>query len=178
MNYLQPGVHTDAGHAEAGPSTGGFTIDMGDTTVHAASGKHHATTIATTDVEMYELQRSMATGLAVRDFCGELGLAQALPMPYACDNSGAVQQGSSSASHKRSLYMARRIRFVQDAVDRRAARIYAVKGEHNRADILTKLLSTRLFKQFRHMVLNVRDVAPQVAALARGCIWRFSATQA
>ena len=60
--------------------------------------------------------------------------------------------------------MARRIRFVQDATDRKDTKPYHISAEHNRADILTKILSSRLFKQFRHSILNIANVAAHVAA--------------
>ena len=60
--------------------------------------------------------------------------------------------------------MARRIRFVQDATRRKEAVPYHVPSELNRADILTKVLSTRLFKRMRHLILNIRSSAPHVAA--------------
>ena len=42
--------------------------------------------------------RAVATGIAVKGFVGELGFPSELPLPIACDNNGAVLQGTSDAS--------------------------------------------------------------------------------
>ena len=42
---------SDAGHTQAGPSTGGYSIELGTKAVHAVSGAHHATTLGATDSE-------------------------------------------------------------------------------------------------------------------------------
>ena len=91
-------------------------------------------------------------------------------MAIGTDNAGAFLQGNAAGSFKRSLYMARRVRFVQEATDSRQARVYKVRAEDNEADILTKILTPRLFKRFRHAIQNVREIAAQMAAIsARQC---------
>ena len=42
--------------------------------------------------------------------------------------------------------------------------MHHVPTELNRADILTKVLTARLFKRMRHLILNVRSSAAHVAA--------------
>ena len=43
-------ARSDAGHAQAGPSTGGYSIELGSTTMHVVSGAHHTTTLGATNV--------------------------------------------------------------------------------------------------------------------------------
>ena len=66
----ESGMYADAGHAQAGPSTGGYTVELGSTTLHAVSGQHHATTLGTSDSESYEVSRAVATALAFRSRLG------------------------------------------------------------------------------------------------------------
>ena len=108
-------MYADAGHAQAGPSTGGYTVELGSTTLHAVSGQHHATTLGTSDSESYEVSRAVATALAFRSFMTEFGFPQRLPTEVKNDNSGTVAKAASDASDKRSLYMKRRVKFVQEA---------------------------------------------------------------
>ena len=61
-------THADSGFAEPGPSTGGHTQDMGDTTIHSYCGQHHLTTLCTADAEGYELSRAVASLMAEREF--------------------------------------------------------------------------------------------------------------
>ena len=111
--------YVDAGMAEGGPSTGGFTVDAGTVTLHAASGTHAATTIGTTDSETYELSRCVATAIGARDLATELGVPQLEPSPIRCDNSGSVRKAASAASDKRSPYMRRRVKFIEEAQARK-----------------------------------------------------------
>ena len=59
------------------------------------------------------------------------------------DNSGALAWGTDSGSAKHGLYLARRIRFVQDAHLTGDIKLTKVPGTDNRADILTKVLSVK-----------------------------------
>ena len=111
QSALNSGMFADAGHAQAGPSTGGYTVDLGSTTFHAVSGQHHATTSGTSDSESYEVSRAVAAALAFHSFMTEFGFPQRLPTEIKNDNSGIVAKSSSDASDKRSLYMKRRVRF-------------------------------------------------------------------
>ena len=50
QSALNSGMFADADHAQPGPSTCGYTVDLGSTTIHAVSGQHHATTLGTSPV--------------------------------------------------------------------------------------------------------------------------------
>ena len=104
---LESGMYADAGHAQPGPSTGGYTVELGTTTIHAVSGQHHATTLGTSDSESYEVSRAAAAALAFRSFMTEFGFPQKRSTEIKNDNSGTVAKAASDASDKRSLYMQR-----------------------------------------------------------------------
>jgi hypothetical protein len=78
-------------------------VDLGGVTIHAVTGQHHAVTLSTTDSEMYELSRAVATLFGFRDLCTELGYPQSLPSPVQCDNAGGVFKATEGKSDKRSL---------------------------------------------------------------------------
>ena len=134
-------------------------MDLGGVTIHAVTGQHHAVTLSTTDSEMYELSRAVATLLGFRDLCTELGYPQSLPSPVHCDNAGGVFKATEGKSDKRSLYMRRRTRFVQDAEQLGAVAVTKIRSALNRADLLTKKLNAKTFKSLRDMMLNVRAAA-------------------
>ena len=162
------GAHSDAGHAESGPSMGGHSIELDGTTVHVFCGQHHATTLGTTDSEMYELSRCVATTIAFRSFVSEIGYPQLSPSDVQCDSSGACLKANSSASDKRSLYMKRRVRFAQDAVTVGECNVVHIDGTSNRADVLTKPLAAALYKQFRDLILNVQNAVQGVRKMVFG----------
>ena len=158
----ESGMYADAGHAQAGPSTGGYTVELGSTTLHAVSGQHHATTLGTSDSESYEVSRAVATALAFRSFMTEFGFPQRLPTEVKNDNSGTVAKAASDASDKRSLYMKRRVKFVQEAQKLGEVLVVYVQSAANRADILTKPVSAKIFDALRDAILNVRRTAMNI----------------
>ena len=89
---------SDAGHAQAGPSTGGYSIELGSTTMHAVSRAHHATTLGATDAETYEGSRAVATTVAFGSSMTELGFSQLRPAEAKNDNSGTIAKAASDAS--------------------------------------------------------------------------------
>ena len=152
-------MYADVGHAQACPSTGGYTVELGSTTLHAVS---HATTLGTSDSESYEVSRAVATALAFRSFMTEFGFPQRLPTEVKNDNSGAVAKAASDASDKRSLYMKRRVKFVQEAQKLGEVLVVYVQSAANRADILTKPVSAKIFDALRDAILNVRRTAMNI----------------
>jgi hypothetical protein len=166
--------HVDAGHAQAGPSTGGYTIDCGTVTVGAVSGQHHAVTLGTTDSEAYECSRAIAALIGAREFAHSIGHAQTRPGLVKSDSSGVIRRALGTTSERTSMYLRRRITFIQQACSPGAglATVMHVRSENNRADILTKMLAAKLYKKMRDAVLNVRQMASRVHALCAGLMPR------
>jgi hypothetical protein len=161
------GLHADAGHAQPGPSCGGHTIEIGNSTIHAMSGQHHATTLGTSDSELYEMSRAVAALIGFRQFMTEIGLPQTRPSRCNCDNMAVVLKADSAASDKKSMYMKRRNVFVQEAQMNGEIDVVHIPGEDNRADILTKPLAYTLFAKHRDAIMNVARMALNVhSALA------------
>jgi hypothetical protein len=92
----------------------------------------------------------------------EFGFPQRLPTEVKNDNSGTVAKAASDASDKRSLYMKRRVKFVQEAQKLGEVLVVYVQSAANRADILTKPVSAKIFDALRDAVLNVRRTAMNI----------------
>ena len=56
---------------------------------------------------------AVATALAFRSFMTEFGFSQRGPIEVKNDNSGTVAKATLDTSDKRSLYMKRRVKFIQ-----------------------------------------------------------------
>ena len=100
--------------------------------------------------------------VAHSDFLCELGFPQGRSR-LRCDASSVIAITTSRASFRRSLYLARRATFLQTLGRDERVGVEKVDGEHNRADILTKMVSVKAFARLRHYILNVRQ-RMQVAA--------------
>ena len=159
---LRTGTHVDAGHAEDGPSTGGHILDCGETTIHSLTGQHRAVTLGTTDSEMYELSCGVAALMAFKEFMTEFGYPQERASPAKCDNAGGVFKATAGKSDKRSMYMRRRVKFVQEAEKLGLTITIKVRTEDNRADILTKMLSSKTYASMRDKIMNVANVAVNI----------------
>ena len=137
---------TDAGHAEDGPSTGGYTIEIDSVPLYTNSGQHKAITLSTYLAEQYELSRACATVIAARDYMGEIGNPQLKPSNMFTDSAPAVYAASAAQSDKQGLYMKRRVKFVQWAQRDGYILVIHIPSKSNRADPLTKQQPTPLFK--------------------------------
>ena len=161
------GGAADSGHAEDGPSTGGYVVTFGDVVVHAKCATHKSTTLATSDSELYEASVAAAVLEAFRDFAGELGFPQEEPTLLDCDNSAVCAMAGNEGSFKRSLYLARRVRFLQQLGRRGVIKVRKIGTDDNIADLLTKVLAIKRFKVLRHRMLNVH-LRPSIAAMSQG----------
>ena len=157
---------TDAGHAESGPSTGGHTIDIDGVTIQAYCRRHRATTLGTTLSETYELSRAVASIVSHRAWMVEMGHPQIRASTIKCDNSGSVKTAASKLSDREGLYIKRRKSFIQEAVASGEIEVVQIPSEDNKADILTKVLGTKLYKRLRDVLLNVQNAAAHIATQA------------
>jgi hypothetical protein len=63
------------------------------------------------------------------------------------DNSGALFKATQGKADKKGMYMRKRVKFLQEAERWGEAAITKIRTDDNRADILTKMLSTKLLLQ-------------------------------
>jgi hypothetical protein len=89
----------------------------------------------------------------------EFGFPQRRPTEIKNDNSGTVAKAASDASDKRSLYMKRRVKFIQEAQRLGEVVVVYVQSAFNRADILTKPVSQKIDDALRDAILDVRRTA-------------------
>ena len=76
-----------------------------------------------------------------------------------------MRHPASDASDKRSLYMKRCVKFIQECQRIGEVVVIYVQSVANRADILTKLVSTKVFETRRDVILNVRRTAVNLHAI-------------
>ena len=127
---------------------------------------HKATTLGATDSELWEASRCAATVEAHVEFVGELGHAMSEPAELECDCAAVVSISASQASFKRSLYLARRVRYLQDLARRGKLKLVKVGTDDNVSDILTKILTKKQFVKHRHCLLGLAR-RPLLSAITR-----------
>ena len=77
-----------------------------------------------------------------------------------CDNEAAVCAGNDASSIKRLAYIARRVRFLQELVQRNVIVMKNVPGNTNPADALTKHISPKA--HFRELVARMYNTTAAV----------------
>ena len=100
---------------------------------------------------------------AFRCFVTEIGFPQTEPSPLFCDNSGTVLKAQSAGSDKRSLYLKRRVSFVQEAQAAGSVSVLDIDTSINRADVLTKALKD-IFYDMMRMLHNLCDASIKFVA--------------
>ena len=81
------------------------------------------------------------------------------------DNSGTIAKAASDASGKRSLYMKRRVKFIQECQAAGEVVVVYVQSALNRADILTKPVTAKVYAGLRRdAILNIRCAAVSIHA--------------
>ena len=81
--------------------------------------------------------------------------------------------GARGLFFKRSLYLARRARFLQELAMRGVIEVCKVDTSDNKADRLTKVLTVARFKALRHKMLGLGG-KPSVAAVSAGRIGKHT----
>ena len=92
---------------------------------------------------------------------GSIGFPQARPSPCKTDALG-VERGANGTVGEKSTYLKKRITFIREARLAEEIEVSHIRGDSNRADILTKGLGAKLYKKMRDAVLNVRQMALRV----------------
>eukprot|EP00966_Prymnesium_polylepis_P261053 6029983-Prymnesium_polylepis.1 len=103
-------------------------------------------------------------------FASELGFPQLAPSVPKYDNSGTVAKAAAAASDKRSLYMKRRITFVQEAQALEECSVQHIPSEQNRAHILSEVLKMPLFGAMRAMLHNLTASVMDLVAASRAMV--------
>ena len=124
------------------------------------SKKQPATSLSSTEAEIYAAAAAAAEALWLRGLLAELGYPQGGPTALWTDNTGAAAVATDAASVGRSRHIARRANFLLDAHDSGALQPRHLAGENTCADALTKPLDRKRFVRLREYLMNTRAGAP------------------
>jgi hypothetical protein len=96
-----------------------------------------------------------ASAYPLRGVLHFLGMSQEGPTPLFIDNESTVKIAFWAASQKRSLYLIRRVYFLQEMVEDEEILPISCTGPLNLADPLTKLGFTKVFfKAWRDVIFG------------------------
>ena len=82
----------------------------------------------------------------------ELGLYQQSNIPIYLDNNGAIQLANNLAYHERSKHINVRYHFIRQKLADKTISIHYISTKDQKADGLTKPLSTKRFREFIDLI--------------------------
>ena len=153
---------------EDGPSVSGHLTMLNGGILTWTSRRQHSTSLSSTEAETFAAASAAAEVMWLRGLLAELGLAQGEATCLWCDNSGAVAIGNDAGSLGRSKHIARRARFLTEALGSGVIRVRHVAGTWQLADVLTKPLEKRRFVTLTEHMMNTPNLVVTEGAREAG----------
>ena len=88
--------------------------------------------------ECFTASTAAAQAIPFRGILAELGIFQEVPTPLVVDSRSTILVARDRAAMKKSLYIMRRVLFMQECVADGEIEYYSCKGKMNLADSFTK----------------------------------------
>jgi hypothetical protein len=147
----QRGVHgyTDsdwAGNQIDRRSTAGYFTFVEGNLVTWRSKKQKVVARSSAEAEFRGLAKGICELLWVRRVLQELGLDHQEPMQLYCDNKSAIEIARNPIHHDRTKHVEIDRHFIKEKLDSKIIDLVFVRSEDQVADVLTKAVSSRLFR--------------------------------
>ena len=88
------------------------------------------------------------------DFCGTGGDRA---VTIHCDNKSAIAMGNNDVMHNRSKHIDIKYHFIREQIQKGTIMINWISNTQQVADILTKTLLPKLFRQFRNQLVQEKE---------------------
>ena len=143
--------------AERGPTDSrasrsqlGYEFSIAGGCFDATSRRQHSIAVDTAAAELFAASTAAAqliniTGILRFVTFGILGVH---PVPMHCDNEICITVARDASSMKKVSYVARRVRLLQELVERKVIKMVKVSGLANPSDMLTKHLAKDIFRKY------------------------------
>ena len=119
-------------------SLSGIVHMFAGATILGLSFRQHSTALVIHDSESFTASTAVAQAIPFRGILTELGIFQEVPTPVVVDSRSTLLVARSKASMKKSIYIMRRVLFMQECIEDGEVECYSCKGKVNLADSFTK----------------------------------------
>ncbi|KAJ0502363.1 putative RNA-directed DNA polymerase [Helianthus annuus] len=150
----------DSSHATNktdGRSTTGMAFYFGTSLVSWNSQKQKTVALSSCESEFMAAAATACQALWLRGLLSELTGCKEKVVVLLVDNKSAIALMKNPVFHGRSKHINTRFHFIRECIEREEVRVEYVRGEKQRADILTKALPRVKFEEMRRM-LGVVDL--------------------
>lgn len=151
-----------AGKTDDRRSTGGMVFYLNDSVITWVSQKQRCVALSSCEAEFMAATAVACQAIWLRNLVSKLSGVDAGPVVLYIDNKSAIDLAKNSVFHRRSKHIDVRFHFIHECVDRKEIIIRHVNSDLQKADILTKGLSTVKFEGMRSL-LGVKELGKQVS---------------
>ncbi|XP_071713263.1 uncharacterized protein [Rutidosis leptorrhynchoides] len=164
-NHLETQVYTDAGYGgEKGDrkSTSGYFSLVGGNLVTWKSKKQKVVALSSAEAEFRGIARGVTEALWIRKLLTEIGFPPKVPIKIMCDNEAAIAISENPVQHDRTKHIEIDRYFIKEKLETEIISLPFVRSEDQLADILTKSVNGRLFRDILFK-LNIENPTIQLA---------------
>ncbi|PKU74342.1 Retrovirus-related Pol polyprotein from transposon TNT 1-94 [Dendrobium catenatum] len=146
-----------AGDPVSRKSTSGYCTFIGDNIISWKVQKQNTVARSSTEAEYRSLAALTADIIWLRQALSDFGIKPDQPAELHCDNMSAIAIANNPVFHARTKHIEIDQRFVCDHIQKNNIKILPVSTIDQIADILTKPLSTKRFRQLRDKLTVLLD---------------------
>jgi hypothetical protein len=139
---LQIGLSCDASFALYidGKGQSGFIISLGESYLHARSGKQKYTATSSTEAEVVSAVEGCKMAIWIREIIRELDITELTPIKLLQDNKSSLIMISDPSTFKRSKHMLTKINYLRDLKKLGIITTEHLGTDEMVSDLLTKTL--------------------------------------
>lgn len=128
----------------------GYEFTLAGGAFEAISRRQHSVAVDTAAAELFAASTAAAQLINITSVLRFItfGILGIHPVPMHCDNEICITVARDASSMKKVSYVARRVRLLQELVQRSVVRMEKVSGLANPADMLTKHLVKDTFRKY------------------------------
>lgn len=142
-------------------STGGMAYYLNESLISWVSQKQRCVALSTCEAEFMAATAAACQGIWLRNVLNQITAGDVGPVTLYIDNKSAIDLAKNPVFHGRSKHIDVRYHFIRECVERGDIIVKYVSSNKQRADCLTKALTTVKFEQMRGL-LGVKELSGKV----------------
>lgn len=153
-NYILSGYSDSdlGGSLDDRRSTGGMAFYLNESLITWVSQKQRCVALSSCEAEFMAATAAAYQGVWLRNLLTQITDMKHCPVVIYIDNKSAIDLARNPVFHGRSKHIDVRYHFIRECVERGEIIIKHVRTEEQRADVLTKAMSTTKFEQMRSLL--------------------------
>lgn len=140
------------GHLDDRKSTGGVVFYLNESVITWVSQKQRCVALSSCEAEFMAVTAAACQGIWLKNVLGQILNEKLSPVVLYVDNKSAIDLAKNPVFHGRSKHIDIRYHFIRDCVEKGDIVIKYVRSDLQKADILTKALTTVKFERMRQLM--------------------------